>query len=856
MSYEICQVPSYKINYANSKKITKSIETISAVLNTDLQFHERLGKNDNLKLSVDVDKLRLHNPSGSLENIFNNICDFLKVEMNEISYTTNFSVETGSHHIVIPKYFMNSTEQKELWKEFKNIYKYGKEIDADVFGKDQWFRLPNQTKEGVENTEHIIQNGELDHFVLKYVEKATLYKHKKVNNQVMRNKTECCLDMRICGYAGDSQWCDNCGYQFGKGEFNNILKQKQQPLPFKPQIQIADITDDELSETNEPSNDKYLELLFDVIGQNPQQIGWDLWFQIAGCLKSNNYDKNIFLEYSKPNDKTNKASELWEGIRKTTMSIHTLQSIAKQVNLTGYKIWLHKYEVNLYSPLFTSGLIADYFKTLYGDKFLCCDEKVYKFNGVYWETMDKKNSELTNFVDKVFVKDLIEYANEQLTTFTAKLNGDQDHDDIVTKTITKISLLLANILTLRKVGVRKAVMEDIVTFITNNKIEFDANPYLFAFNNCVFDLKLNKFITPLPEYHITKTAGYDYDNFYSQERTQQLEDIINTIFPDEDVKNYYLSILATGLCGLQIENLFIATGTGGNGKSLINSLMLKSIGDYGYKMPSNVLLSAIKTGPNPEVALIHNKRFILTQEPNNSKKICCSTLKEITGDKTLNVRDLYSSKCSINLKNTTLIEANEIPSVDEVNDAIFRRLRTIPFLSQYVTADVYETLDDKLNVFVANSYYKTDEFQDNYKQALFILLIQRFKAFVDNNHSLPNQPKKCLDKCSAYLGTCDDIFSWFESYYEKTATIEQSEAIPLADIYKAFSASDFFSNLSKSDKRKYNKKYFLSKLEENIFIRKFIKLRNSHHNNTKQSSDYIVGWQKIATESTEHEPEY
>ena len=69
---------------------------------------------------------------------------------------------------------MNSTEQKELWKEFKNIYKYGKEIDADVFGKDQWFRLPNQTKEGVENTEHIIQNGELDHFVLKICRKISI----------------------------------------------------------------------------------------------------------------------------------------------------------------------------------------------------------------------------------------------------------------------------------------------------------------------------------------------------------------------------------------------------------------------------------------------------------------------------------------------------------------------------------------------------------------------------------------------------------------------------------------------------------------------------------------------------------
>ena len=127
-------------------------------------------------------------------------------------------------------------------------------------------------------------------------------------------------------------------------------------------------------------------------------------------------------------------------------------------------------------------------------------------------------------------------------------------------------------------------------------------------------------------------------------------------------------------------------------------------------------------------------------------------------------------------------------------------------MSRYVEQSVYDSLEDKTNVFVANSYYKTDDFQDNYKQALFNLLIIRFKKYIDNKHSLPTQPKSCLD-----------IYSWFESYYEKTETIEASEAISLADIYESFSGSDFFTNLSKVDKRKYNKKYFLSKIEENIF---------------------------------------
>lgn len=597
----------------------------------------------------------------------------------------------------------------------------------------------------------------------------------------------------------------------------------------------------QINEFNEPQ-DKYIELLFDVIGNDKSNISWDLWFQIAGVLKSNNYDKNIFLQYSKPNDISNEADKLWEGIKKNTMNIHTLQSIAKNINFLKYKEWLHKYEVNLYSPLFTSGLIADYFKLLYGDKFIRVEEKVYLFNGVYWETIDKKYTELINFIDKVFIKNLLEYATEQMTKFTAQLNGSEQ-DDITKTTIAKITALFKNINSLRNSSVRKPIIEDITAFITNNNIEFDSNPYLFAFTNCVFDLKINKFVNPEPTFYITKTTGYSYDNNYSQNNLTKLNELIDTIFPDQEVKEYYLGILATGLCGLQIENCFIATGTGGNGKSLINSLMMKTCGQYAYKLPSDVLLSAIKTGPNPEVANMNNIRFVLTQEPNNKKKICCSTLKEITGDKTLNVRELYSSKCSIKLTNTTLIEANEIPAVDEVNDAVSRRIRTIPFLSRYVEQSVYDSLEDKTNVFVADSYYKTDEFQNEYKQALFDLLIIRFKLFVDNKHSLPAQPKCCLDKCSAFLGTCDDIYSWFESFYEKTDTIENSEAIPLSSIYSSFSSSDFYTNLSKSDKRKYNKKYFISKIEENIFIRKYIKLRNSHHRNIKQTTDYIIGWQ-------------
>ena len=806
MNYELCSVPLYKINYPNTKKINKPIDTLESVLITDLQLHERLGKNDNLKLSVDVDKLRLHNPNETLENIFNNLSEFLHIDKSEISYTTNFSIDAGSHHVVIPKYFMNSSSQKQMWYDFRNQYNYGKEIDADIFGKDGWFRLPNQTKERVAGTEHIIQHGELNHFVLKYIENATLY----IYEPNIDDKT-----------TEDDLWSNDGGSL------------------------VSDCSSITCDLKNE-NPDKYLELLFDVIGNNKQQINWDTWFQIAGCLKSNEYDKSIFLKYSQPNDVLNTASSVWDGIKKSSMNIHTLQNIAKKINFSKYKQWLNKYEKCLYDQIFTTGLIADYFKLLYGDKFIRVDDIIYMFNGVFWNKCDKKNTELVNFIDKTFVADLFEYANEYMAKYTMLLTSSQNSDVIKDK-LEKIGKFIVSINKMRNSAIRKPIIEDITTFITNNDIKFDSNPYLFAFTNAVYDLKLNKFVEHNPLFYITKTSGYLYDFSYSKDNIKVLDELIDTIFPDKEVKEYYLGILSTGLCGLQIENCFIATGSGGNGKSLINSLMMKTGGEYAYKLPSDVLLSAIKTGPNPEVANIHNVRFLLTQEPTHNKKMNSSTVKELTGDKTLNVRQLYSGECSINLRNTTLIEANTIPLIDEVNGAVLRRMRTIPFTSKYVEKSVYDSLDDKTNVFIADSYYKTDEFQHTYKQALFDLLIQRFKSFVENKHSLPPQPKCCSDKCADYLGTCDDIIPWFETHYEKTDTLENSEAIPLKDIYDVFSSSTYFNNLNKNDKRKYNKKYFLNKLEENVFLSSFIRFKNTRYKLKKQTTDYIIGWKEIDT---------
>ena len=123
--------------------------------------------------------------------------------------------------------------------------------------------------------------------------------------------------------------------------------------------------------------------------------------------------------------------------------------------------------------------------------------------------------------------------------------------------------------------------------------------------------KKNEFIKPNYLDYISITCGYDYDDYEDPNWVTELDGIINTIFTNPELKDYYLECLSTVLCGLQIEIFFIATGAGGNGKCLLNSLIMKAVGSYGYKIPSSLLMAPIKDGGNLQVANLDKKRFVL-----------------------------------------------------------------------------------------------------------------------------------------------------------------------------------------------------------------------------------------------------
>lgn len=547
----------------------------------------------------------------------------------------------------------------------------------------------------------------------------------------------------------------------------------------------------------------------------------------------------------------------------------------------GYEDIIDKHLIfDLWKKQITDGLYADYFKMLYYKDFCYRHGFLYTYNGVYWEKDEnKKLIPLSSRIDNQFRTHIIKSAfnvrkkivadRETYTEnkFLDKKDKKMDKDavlvmlydkwspriDIPDSCEDKVLYLLDKLISavngyigsiddyLRQVKTRDKLVKDCCRVLNSDWVEFDANEYLLAFENKIYNLEVGKWINPRYDQYISFTTGWKWVNGYNSRYKEELQRLLKQIFPQKDIRDIYLEILSTGLYGKTIQHFFVAKGVGGNGKSVINSLMMKCVGNYGYKLPSSAVSQTIKEGANPAIANLNNKRFVLFQEPDKAKKICCSTIKEMTGDKELNCRTLYSTDTLTRLKLSLLGEFNDLPALDESGDAISRRLMVIAFVSMFLTQNRYDMLTDEEKAsgkyFLANPYYTSDAFQDQFKQALMEILMDSFKTFQKRNYIF-HQPKAVVKEAEEYMKYSDDLFGWFSDKFIK----DEKSITPFKEVWDKFSDSSYYNNMNKQEKRRYNQKLLKSNLCNNQFLKDIFKKKGCSYKGKPVTADSIVGW--------------
>ena len=502
------------------------------------------------------------------------------------------------------------------------------------------------------------------------------------------------------------------------------------------------------------------------------------------------------------------------------------------------------------------------------DKFL----EAYQFN-VYWKRLPMNNAtfqqgcfenlrdwcnrKLDLFLraiskvslDEKTLKSLQKEFDQKKKTYESTMNEpypkEFEHDVDANNAIQKYKKTLCEQKPrLKKLSMckeRDNIISTLLKQVYQPSIKWNSDPYLFAFENCIFDIQTKKQVPSCREQYINQSCGYDFDHNYDMTRVDELKALIQSILPSNEVREYYLAKQSTSITQEHPQYIFIQTGTGSNGKSILTDLTQYTLGDYGYKLPSTFLQKPFKEGANPEVANLRNKRGVWCSEPHADMRLSASTIKELTGDASINGRGLYQSNCDIQLTGTLSLDANTIPNIDIVEFATDRRLRPIPFNTRAVSQADYDEAVDKTNLVVKQEKYVSAQWKQENKQALFLILLEHHST----TFSFDNLPKECQDRKLAYLNASSDIFGFVSELYE-SCDPETSVPIKLKDVYEEFKCSSVFKAFKKGQQRELSYAKFCDKIRNEPAFKNLIKLRKEYHNGKQLSVDCLIGY---ATES-------
>jgi phage/plasmid-associated DNA primase len=384
---------------------------------------------------------------------------------------------------------------------------------------------------------------------------------------------------------------------FIKELFEEKFKSMKQPTRiFKSQ----DDTDSETTTDDDVVNikDKFLDLLFNVIKNERDRKGnyiidWNTWFQIAGILKHNHYERDMFIKYSgehKGNDI--EAGKLWDAIGNSnmSMSIYGLQNIARRINHQGYKDWLIKYNEFLHLEILEKGEndIATFISKGLIMSLVFCRNEWWEYNSKtgLWVCIKEPSATITTFIQRKIDESL-----ECLLAIMASCDDEAKYKQLNNKK----KQYLNHYSQVCKSGFNNMVVKYLKSYLTDNEFykKLDYGLYKMVYRNGILDLKTMYFKRGITQNDfITKTIPFDYEKPTDEDIAFVRENLKKICNYNEAHLNYYLSSLGyafTGDSSREQKFWYLRGQTAENGKSIVFEVLELLMPNYVKKGGSDVL---------------------------------------------------------------------------------------------------------------------------------------------------------------------------------------------------------------------------------------------------------------------------
>ena len=227
--------------------------------------------------------------------------------------------------------------------------------------------------------------------------------------------------------------------------------------------------------------------------------------------------------------------------------------------------------------------------------------------------------------------------------------------------------------------------------------KLDNKPWLFNCENGTVNLKTGELQPHRREDMLTIMAPVNYTPNAQSTLWEGFLDRVTA--SDNKLKSYLQRAVGYSLTAdMRDEGFFFVYGLGCNGKTTFLKTIHNTMGEYGMKAQTSLLL--VDKGshrPKEELANLRGKRFVMVGEIGQRQVLDTNLLKDLTGGERVRADRKYEHETEFDPTEKLWLYGNHKPIVTDSTKAMWRRVRLIPFTVTIPDDEIDNTLRDKLS---------------------------------------------------------------------------------------------------------------------------------------------------------------
>ncbi len=206
------------------------------------------------------------------------------------------------------------------------------------------------------------------------------------------------------------------------------------------------------------------------------------------------------------------------------------------------------------------------------------------------------------------------------------------------------------------------------------------------------DLATGKSRAPDPEDRITRRCGVaPAEGACPRWHTF----LVEALGDDEELLRLVQVMVGYMLTGRTIEHvLFFVYGGGGNGKSVFLNVIRRILGDYAVTASMDTFIAARGDRHPTDLAMLEGARLVSASETEEGRHWAESRLKQLTGGDPITARFMRGDFFTYQPEFKLMIVGNHQPVLRNVDEAMRRRFRVVPFTRKPKRID--HDLEEKL----------------------------------------------------------------------------------------------------------------------------------------------------------------